>query len=276
MVSVKRIIIATSLLLSGVVAAPFPGDALSATTVGVSTTNSIVHDPHDLHEASAVEIEARKDKKVKPTPTKGKPAKATPAKLKTTPTTDFRKDPKACPVKPGKGKPKKPVQRRSGRMTSTKDFDNILEDKYFLATSLKTATSVTVNDLSGCTALFFWDDTFRPSAYHIFCGDEKTKAKVAAETVGELELGTNGVVIVAGTTDNHNDAVAGIEAYNAGVEANFKIKVLEDKSKIYKRENTVQNKPSDPLMRYSVTVRVGDSSMTLNPVLVPGVSRQCQ
>jgi hypothetical protein len=276
MVSVKRIIIATSLLLSGVVAAPFPGDALSAATVGVSTTNLIVHDPHDLHEASAVEIEARKDKKAKPTPTKGRPAKATPAKLKTTPTTDFKKDPKACPIKPGKGKPKKPVQRRSGRMTSTKDFNNILEDKFFLATSLKTATSVTVNDLSGCTALFFWDDTFRPSAYHIFCGDEKTKAKIAAETVGEFELGKNGVAIVAGTIDNHNAAVAGIEAYNAGVEADFKIKVLVDKSKIYEREDTFQKKPSDPLLRYSVTARVGDSSMTLKPVLVPGVSRQCQ
>jgi hypothetical protein len=234
-----------------------------------------------LHEASAVEIEARKDKKAKSTPTKGKPAKPTPAKPtpakpKTTPTRDSNKDPKTCPIKPGKGKPKKTVQRRSGRMTSTKDLDNILEDKFVLATSLKIATSVTVNDLNGCTALFFWDDTFRLSAYHIFCGDEKTKAKLAAETVGELELGTNGVAIVAGTTDNYKAAEAGISAYNAGVEADFKIKVLEDQSKIYTRDDTIQMKPSDPLKRYSVTARVGDSSMTLNPVLVPGVSRQCQ
>ncbi|KAJ4355020.1 hypothetical protein N0V95_003291 [Ascochyta clinopodiicola] len=250
----------------------FPGDALSAATVGISTTNSIVHESRDVYEASAVEIEARKDKKAKPTPTKGKPAKASPGKPKATP----KKEPKVCPVKPGKGKPKKPVQRKSGRMTSTKDFDNIPEDKFVLATSLKTATSVKITDLSGCTALFFWDDTFRPSAYHIFCGDEKTKAKLAAETVGELELGTNGVAIVAGDKKKQDDAKAGIEAYNAGVEADFKIKVLENKSKIYDESKTVQKKASDPLMSFSITARVGDSSMTLNPVLGPGVSQQCQ
>jgi hypothetical protein len=161
-------------------------------------------------------------------------------------------------------------------MTSTKDFDNILEDKFVLANSLKAATSVTVNDLSGCTALFFWDNTFRPSAYHIFCGDEETKAKLAAETVGELELGANGVAILAGHEDNLNAAKAGIKAYNAGVEADFQIRILRDQSKTYQRSNTVQKNPSDPLMRYSITARVGDSSMTLNPVLVPGVSRQCQ
>ena len=275
MVSVKRIIIATSLLLSGVVAAPFPSDALNAATAGVSTTNSVVHEFRDLYEASAVEIEVRKVKKAKPTPTKGKPAQATPAKPKTTPKKNPKKDPKACPIKAGKGKPKKPVQRRSGRMTSTKDFDNILEDKFVLATSLKTATSVKITDLSGCTALFFWDDTFCPSAYHIFCGDEKTKAKLAAETVGELELGTNGVAIVAGNKKKQDDAKAGIEAYNTSVEADFKIKVLDNKSKIYDESKTVQKKASDPLMRFSITARVGDSSMTLNPVLGPGVSQQC-
>lgn len=52
MVSVKRIIIAASLLLSGVGAAPFPGDALNVATAGVSTTDLVVHESRDLYEAS--------------------------------------------------------------------------------------------------------------------------------------------------------------------------------------------------------------------------------
>ena len=52
MVSVKGIIIATSLLLSGVVAAPFPSDALNMATAGVSTTDLVVHESRDLYEAS--------------------------------------------------------------------------------------------------------------------------------------------------------------------------------------------------------------------------------
>ncbi|KAH6629786.1 hypothetical protein C7974DRAFT_413546 [Boeremia exigua] len=274
MVSVKRIIVAASLLLSGAVAAPFPSDALSAATVGVGTANLILHESRDLYEASAVEIKAKKDKKVKPTPTKGKPAKATPSKPKTTPNKDPKKDPKACPIKPGKGKPKDSVQRRSGRMTSTKKLDKILENQFVLAMNLNGATSVTVDDLSGCTALFFWDKVFRPSAYHIFCGDEKMNARKAAETIGELNLGANGVVVVTGKDENRVNAMAGIEAYNAGVEDEFKFKNI--KTVGYNYENTVQKKPSDPLWRYSVTAHVGDKTMTLKPVLVPGVSRQCQ
>ncbi|KAF1348314.1 hypothetical protein EJ07DRAFT_184978 [Lizonia empirigonia] len=184
-------------------------------------------------QASAVEIEARKDKKAKPTPTKGKPAKPTPAEPKTTPKKDPKKDPKTCPIKLGKGKPKKPVQRRSGRMTVTKDFENILEDKFVLVTSLKSATSQ------------------------------------LKSIVGELELGTNGVAIVAGDKKKQDDGKAGIEAYSASVEADFKIKVLNNKSKIYDESKTVQKKASDPLMRFSITARVGDSSMTLSPVLGP-------
>ena len=52
MVSVKRIIIAASLLLSGVGAAPFPSDALNMATAGVSTTDLVVHESRDLYEAS--------------------------------------------------------------------------------------------------------------------------------------------------------------------------------------------------------------------------------
>lgn len=97
-------------------------------------------------------------------------------------------------------------------MTATKDFENILEDKFVFVTSLKTANSVKITYLGSCTTLFFWDDTFLPSAYNIFCGDEKTKTKLAAETVSEPELSTNGVAIVAGNKKKQDDAKAGIEA----------------------------------------------------------------
>lgn len=273
MVSVKQVFIATSLLLSGVAAAPFPTSDLSVTAAEIHAINDYAIESRGLNDNSVVDIEARKSKSnISKTP---KPKKPTKPKGPKTPANGA-----ACPINKPKGS--RDLERRGAFVRST-DPNNIDENKFILSTGVK-STTVTVTDLSGCTALFFWDKNFKPSVFHIFCGEEKVRVPDAAERVGDIPGGTkNGVTIFAGDKDHYDAAEAAIRLYNAGIDESERFEVNKNKEdkedqngrNIYGKDDQTVLKPG-ALKRFKITARVGDKTKTLKVEAYEGQSKQCQ
>lgn len=72
----------------------------------------------------------------------------------------------------------------------------LFENEYCLASSVRSGDIVSVVDLSGCSAVYFFNAAGLPSAFHISAGHEAadgkaaaTKVKAAGETVASVTIG---------------------------------------------------------------------------------------
>jgi hypothetical protein len=83
---------------------------------------------------------------------------------------------------------------------------DISEDTYVLAASGK----VIVTEMSGCTAVFLWDEKNHPSVFHILCGDETKKAWVA---IDKVQRKAKAFTIVASDQKRYNNAKKEITEY---------------------------------------------------------------
>lgn len=185
MVSDKNFIIGASSILSRAVATPLPEHELSVSAAEVRDidnwprNSNVVFVPNI--KAGSVKKQTPEERKPKTTPKlKTTPRPKTPPSKPPTPKTTkatTTKKPKTCKIKP-----KKPLdlERREGSLKPAKNPQDIDENKYVLSAS----GTVVVTNLSGCTALFFWDEDSKPSLFHIFCEDESAKTWEAIDKVG--------------------------------------------------------------------------------------------
>jgi hypothetical protein len=262
MVSFNQLFVATSIILSEVVAVPFPVSKQSVAAAEVRAIEKFAIESRSLNDVSVVDISVReiKPKTAKPKTTKPQPKKPTQPKTAA--------NGAACPTKKPKGP--RDLERR-GPLIPGDHPDNIEENQFIFAGKLKGVSEVSVTNLSGCTALFFWDDRNVPYVFHVFCNEEEKKAFEAAGKVGRFMGGDNGVSIVAGSKEKFLHAKAGITRYNT--EAGKDIKFFTEpkpKNGLYSEEDT--KGPN----KYNITAKVGDATRTLKQDLVKGRTKQCQ
>jgi hypothetical protein len=214
MVSVKRLLIATCLLLGEVAATPFAAGKLSIAAAEVRTINDFAIESRDLNDVSVVDIGVPSKNKRALIPPKAPATKPTPPK-----TPASKNEPPTPPIRLGSLEPAtqgkcrrsktRSLQRR-GPLSRASDPNDIRENQFALTNHLGPGGTATVTYLSGCTALFFYDATDTPSVFHIMCGEEKTKSAEAASLINDLGKDTNGVAIVAGKEENYMNAAQGI------------------------------------------------------------------
>lgn len=245
MVSVKKLLIATSLLLSEAAASPFPASKQSVAAAEARTANDFAIEARDLNDVSVADIEApSKDKRVvvplKPVtgpkvpvhpevpPVEAPPAGTRPDGEGPAPGTKpdgesspgTKPDENAPPPRLGQ-EPEKPMCKLSkrGDLYQGSDVNAIQEDQYMMAGRVRNDPA-TVTELSGCTALFFYDSKFRPSVFHVMCGEEKQRGNEAAQKVKNARLDTDnkGVRVMASDATRYNNAVEGIKEVLPNIE----------------------------------------------------------
>ena len=199
MVAIKQLLLATSLLLSGVTATGvgFITSDLGVAAPEVRAVEDFAIKSRDLHDEEEIVKRVPMPKK-----TKAKTPKKTKAK------TPKKTKAKACAWKP-KTKKTRSLVRREGPLVVATSQTDINEDMYVLSAS---GTSVVTN-LSGCTAVFLWDANNVPSIFHIFCGDEKDKSWEAIDKVGSAAKAYS---IVASLQARYDVAKKEIVDYAAG------------------------------------------------------------
>ncbi|KAF2684990.1 hypothetical protein K458DRAFT_301514 [Lentithecium fluviatile CBS 122367] len=194
MVSVKKLLVATSLLLSKVAATPFLASTRSVAAAEVRAINDFAIESRNLNDVSD-----------KPEPATN--PDAPPPRLG-----QQQEKPATC----RRWKPRSLVRR--GQLKLAKDKDNILENEYITAYHVGKGGTASVTDLSGCTALFFYDKYWTPSVYHIFSGEELERSQEAATMVNDAGRDTNGVTIKADSEIKYNRAKEGIKRVNSDIE----------------------------------------------------------
>ncbi|KAI8624405.1 hypothetical protein F5Y19DRAFT_491043 [Xylariaceae sp. FL1651] len=83
------------------------------------------------------------------------------------------------------------------------------ENQWVLSNVVKRGDVVSVVDVTGCDAVFLWDENSIPSAFHIFCGDEAADGAAAVKMVEDEPAK---VYIGAGTQAHYNALKAAIKA----------------------------------------------------------------
>jgi hypothetical protein len=201
------------LVVGRVFAVPLPGSELSVTASEARGIDDIAIDSRDLRKVTGTAIEAKNNRPKFTTPTK-KPAKKPtkrPAKKPTKrPATKPAMKPSTKPAtKPGKLKscpPKRPRGLERRYMKPAKDPQKVNEHQFVISKA-----SVTVWNLSGCTAVFFWNYSKTPSAFHILCGEsEQDDAKKAADIALNADADSY-FTIVAASEEKYEIAHAAIE-----------------------------------------------------------------
>ena len=235
MVSVKKLLVAASILLSEVTANPLPGSERSITSAEVQSVNAYAIDSRDLNDVSALDIEIpSKDKRalIPPKTTVKEPVTThpddAPVVAKPDAETPANNNPAeaAPPVRLG-STPEKPAAcrrfatrselvARAGRLSPASNKNAIDENQYVTANKVG-GGSASVTNLSGCTALFFYDRSNVPSVYHIMCGQEYELSRDAAEMVNEIGKDRNGVKIVSADSTNAYYAEQGIREINPSI-----------------------------------------------------------
>ncbi|KAM3075827.1 hypothetical protein ACMFMG_007952 [Clarireedia jacksonii] len=158
MVSFKKLFFATSLLLSGVAAAPSPAGTLSVAAAEVRAVNDFAIESRDLNTIDAA---------AKPKPKKN-----------------------CGPTK------RNSLERRV--LHAGSNANQVMENEYVTAMQIKNnGGKATVADLSGCTAIFFYMDTTLRRVVHILCGNEATDAKTAAQEAAGSDSVTIGAATQA-------------------------------------------------------------------------------
>jgi type IV secretory pathway VirB10-like protein len=271
MVSFKQFLIVTSLLLSRIAAAPLPTSELSVVAAEVRAIDNFAIESRDLSDHSIVDIQARKTKSKKPKATKPKTGKPKTPKPKT-PKTKKPKNPTkptkpkkpangaACPMKKPKDpkNPKNPrsLERREGPLKPAKSDQDIGEDMYVLSAKGK----VVVTNMSGCTAIFFWDASDIPSVFHIFCGDETDKTWEAIDKVGSKAKAFS---IIASDKKRYENAQKEIVGY---AENEGWGKLEETKQELYKTD-----KSGKTVLKFTATA----GSRTITEAKYPNPNLDC-
>lgn len=62
----------------------------------------------------------------------------------------------------------------------------LYEDQWVTAVKVKSGDKVAVTDVSGCTAVFFWNSANVPSTFHLFCGTDLADGATAAADLAEM------------------------------------------------------------------------------------------
>lgn len=249
MVALNGLLLATFFVVGRVIAAPFPGGELSVTTSESRGIKDIAIDTRSLRSVTEAAIEVRKDKPKTTTPTK-KPAKTTPKK----PT----KEPAKKPGKPKSCPPKRPRGLKRRYMEPGKDASKVNEHQFVISKS-----SATVWNLSGCTAVFFWNFSKTPSAFHILCGStEKADGKTAANYALEGSADSY-FTIVAAKQSTYNNVLAGIKE----TFAEFDLKIRKEGEKEKDGEYSIVQLDSSfyvqkPGMRTKITATKGTTKLT--------------
>jgi len=124
------------------------------------------------------------------------------------PTSDTRKVPAkdetsttsgktTCPIrKPRNLRFMRRVIERSQKAAKTNGAWELYENEWITSVKVKSGDKVNVVDLSGCSAIYFWDSASIPSVFHIFCGEEAVDSAKAAEELSEM--GRNPVFVTVG------------------------------------------------------------------------------
>jgi hypothetical protein len=207
MVALKGLLIATFFIVGRVIAVPIPGSELSVTASEARGINDIAIDSRDLRSVTGAAIEAKNNKPKSTTPTK-KPTKRPATKRPATkrPATKPSTKPATKPGKPKSCPPKRPRGLERRYMEVGKDPQKINEHQFVMSKA-----SVTVWNLSGCTAVFFWNYSKTPSAFHILCGEsEQDDAKKAADLALNADADSY-FTIVAASDAKYQIAHAAIE-----------------------------------------------------------------
>jgi hypothetical protein len=209
MVALKGFLVATFFVVSRGIAVPLPGSDLSVTASEARGISDIAIDSLDLRGVTGATTGVRNNKPKSTTPTKKptkKPAKK-PAKRPTKrPTTKPPTKPATMPGKPKSCPPKRPRGLERRYMKPGKDPQKVNEHQFVISKA-----SVTVWNLSGCTAVFFWNYNKTPSAFHILCGEsERDDAKKAADLALNADADSY-FTIVAASEEKYQIAHAAIE-----------------------------------------------------------------
>jgi len=124
------------------------------------------------------------------------------------PTSDTRKVPAkdetsttsgktTCPIrKPRNLRFMRRVIERSQKAAKTNGAWELYENEWITSVKVNSGDKVNVVDLSGCSAIYFWDSASIPSVFHIFCGEEAVDSAKAAEELSEM--GRNPVFVTVG------------------------------------------------------------------------------
>lgn len=192
MVALKRLFLATFFVAGRVTTAPVPEKGLAVTVAeirGVSDTAIGFRDPRSVPDST---IGVRKDKPKSTTPTK-KPAK------------EIEKKPAKKPGKPKSCPPKRPRDLERRYLELGKDPQKNNEHQFVVSKA-----SATVWNLSGCTAVFFWNFSMTPSAFHILCGSNEEEDGAKAAEIAVSAGADSYFVIVSQTDASHKGVRAGI------------------------------------------------------------------
>lgn len=192
MVALKGLFLATFLVAGRVTTAPVSGKVLAVTVAEIRGVSDIAIGFRDPRSGPDPKIGVRKDKSKSTTPTK-KPAK------------EIEKKPAKKPGKPKSCPPERPRDLERRYLELGKDPQKINEHQFVVSKA-----SATVWNLSGCTAVFFWNFSKTPSAFHILCGsnEEEDGAKAAEIAVG---AGADSYFVIVSQTDaSHKGVRAGI------------------------------------------------------------------
>lgn len=79
---------------------------------------------------------------------------------------------------------------------------SLFENEWVLSNKVKSGDTVSVVDVTGCNAVYFWDDNNIPSVFHIFCGVEQTDGAAASNKVEDAVS-----VFIGAQTQDHYDTL---------------------------------------------------------------------
>lgn len=204
MVNVRFSVILTTLLLERITAAPLSDRTLSIATVEARGVHDLYVGSRNTNGAAVIQVEARKAKDQEPKMPKPQTSKPKTPKPKT-PKPPKPSKPTTCVVKSTRPRG---LDRREGSLKAAKSAQDIGEDMYVLSADGR----VVVTNLSGCTAIFLWDASNKPSVFHVFCGDETAKAW---EAIDKVSSKARAYSIIASRLDRYNNAKKEIVDYAA-------------------------------------------------------------
>jgi hypothetical protein len=226
--------------------------SIMAALIAVTSITSALHLPST--EPGSLERRAPPAKKPVTAPAK-KPVAAAKKPVKISPHAVKKAYKKHCKMPlPKSASPKKKIAARLDTVDNEYDEDSntytVNEGSFLTKKDLIDGMTLRVDNLSGCSAVFFFDSAGKASAAHISRGTEKVEAKDAAKKA--KEAGSVTAVKVYGTEKDTFIYADIVEQVRAVLGATIKISKTE----------YVYN-AGDRTERHGVTFKVGDTDHNL-------------
>ncbi|KAK2604300.1 hypothetical protein N8I77_007243 [Diaporthe amygdali] len=138
------------------------------------------------------------------------------------------------------------------------------ENEWITALKVKSGDKISVINVSGCSAVFLWNENDIPSVFHIFCGQEEADGKKAAQTLGDMGSQVEPVSVTIAAMDEGR-----FNTIRTQIKAEFTfLKDTDFKSMIYDNDARADGE------RYRFEAVAGTQSVEKK--LGPGCSRQTQ